>query len=279
MVNHDDERGNEFICGALASFVNILVTFPMYKVMFRQQLYGMRFRKAVNQLHSEGIYYLYRGIGPPLMTRTVTVSLMFGAYSQYLHAYQRALPSHPWVLGHVTAAMAAGTTEALFSPFERIQVLLQTPKYHNMVANTTHAFTTLRRFGIREYYRGLSAILLRNGPSNVFFLGLREPLQRSLPHSQSQVGVTVANFVSGAGLGAMLSTIFYPLNTVKNHMQSHLGGDFTGIRHNLIVVFNQRGRQWRKMFRGVHLNYTRSVMSWGIINAVYELFRNYLSVK
>jgi hypothetical protein len=28
------------------------------------------------------------------------------------------------------------------------------------------------------------------------------------------------------------------------------------------------------MFRGVHINFTRSLISWGIINASYEVIKN-----
>lgn len=260
----------EYFCGAAASFVNIVVTFPVYKAMFRQQLQGIRLKYAVKQLRSEGLHYLYRGIGPPLMSRTMTVSLMFGTYSQYISTYRRLFPSHPWLAAHSTAAMAAGCTEAIFLPFERIQVLLQHPHYHERVQNTKHAFMVLRQYGLQEYYRGLSVVLLRNGPSNVLFLGLRGPLQNSLPHTDTPLGASVGAFVSGAGLGAVLSTAFYPLNTVKNHMQAKLGGHFSGIVESFKYVYEERGRRVRKLFRGVHLNYTRSVLAWGIINVVYE---------
>lgn len=260
----------EYFCGAAASFVNIVVTFPVYKAMFRQQLQGIRLKYAVKQLKSEGIRYLYRGIVPPLISRTMTVSLMFGTYSQYMDAYRNLLPSHPWLAAHSVSAMAAGCTEAIFLPFERIQVLLQHPHYHDRVQNTKHAFTMLRHYGIKEYYRGLSVVLLRNGPSNVLFLGLRGPLQNSLPHTDTPLGASVGAFVSGAGLGALLSTAFYPVNTVKNHMQAKLGGHFSGIMESFRFVYEERGRQMRKMFRGVHLNYTRAVLAWGVINVVYE---------
>ena len=260
----------EYFCGAAASFVNIVVTFPVYKVMFRQQLQGIRLKYAVKQLRSEGLYYLYRGIGPPLMSRTLTVSLMFGTYSQYMTAYRNLLPSHSWVAAHSAAAMAAGCTEAIFLPFERIQVLLQHPHYHDRVLNTKHAFLVLRRYGVQEYYRGLSIVLLRNGPSNILFLGLRGPIQNSLPHTDTPLGASIGAFVSGAGLGAGLSTAFYPINTVKNHMQAKLGGNFSGIVESFRFVYEERGRRLRKLFRGVHLNYTRSVLAWGIINVVYE---------
>ena len=60
--------------------------------------------------------------------------------------------------------------------------------------------------------------MLRNGPSNIIFFGCRDPLRSALPESMERLGF-LADFVSGACLGAFISTIFYPINTTKTHMQ------------------------------------------------------------
>lgn len=98
----------EFVCGWGASFINIAVTYPVYKIMFRQvkqkndcgksiskchilfdtqfrfffsqMLHGVEMKSAVNELRHEGFAFLYRGILPPLAQRTVSLSLMFGLY-------------------------------------------------------------------------------------------------------------------------------------------------------------------------------------------------------
>ena len=68
---------------------------------------------------------LYRGILPPLLQKSVTTALMFGTYEQYRRVLVEA--------GHVSvtqtqslviAAFGAGCTEALLTPFERVQTLM-----------------------------------------------------------------------------------------------------------------------------------------------------------
>lgn len=266
-----DPFPKEYVCGAIASLVNISVTFPLNKVMFRQQVQGIRVLRAFKQLHREGLVYLYRGLLPPLLQRTATVSLMFGTYAHYSALLQDKYPRTPWLLTHTIAALGAGSTEAMLAPFERVQVVLQVKDYHGDVHNTAHAFRTITKHGIAEMYRGVSAILLRNGPSNVLFLGLRDPLQQILPRPEGEFGQTLTAFISGAGLGAALSTAFFPLNVVKTRMQTRIGGHFLSIREALHETLAERNYRWKKLFRGVHINYTRSFVSWGIINAVYEL--------
>jgi hypothetical protein len=84
-----------------------------------------------------------------------------------------------------------------------------------------------------------------------------------------------AEFVSGAVLGACISTLFFPLNVAKSVMQSQLGGPFPGLVQTLRTVYRERNG-FSGLFRGVHLNYSRSLLSWGIINSTYELLGDML---
>lgn len=261
---------SEFLCGWGAAFVNITLTFPINKIMFRQQLHGVRSVKAIVQIKNEGIRNLYRGLLSPLLQKTTSMAIMFGIYYECQRWLHEQVPSM-WVPEtRAISALIAGTAEASLCPFERIQVLMQDRNYQHRFSNTFHAFRELRHYGFREYYRGLSAILLRNGPSNVPFFLTRDYLQETLPPAQSTAQKFAQDFLSGAFLGAMLSTLFYPLNVVKVRMQSHLGGEFEGVLVIFKKLMEERNYSFRKLFRGVPINYTRSFISWGIINATYE---------
>lgn len=67
-------------------------------------------------------------------------------------------------------------------PFERIQTLLADSHYHTHFRNTSQAFHYVcMNHGYRELYRGITPILLRNGPSNVLFFIFREEAAERLP--------------------------------------------------------------------------------------------------
>ena len=267
---HNVEKGGEFLCGWGAAFINITVTFPINKTIFRQQLLGISVYRAMRQLKSEGLRNLYRGLLPPLMLKTTTMSIMFGSYKKFQLELDKAFPTVPRPVNHAMAAMMAGTLEATLTPFERIQTLLQDRNYHQRFNNTFHAARELWAFGFREYYRGLTVILLRNGPSNVmFFLG-KEFVNNHLPALDKDSSHIVKDFLCGACLGALISTGFYPFNVIKTRMQSRLGGAFPSVRQSFGEVWVERNRSVSSLFRGFHLNYTRSFLSWGIINASYE---------
>lgn len=268
----------QFVHGAAASFVNIVTTFPANKLMFRQQVEGLTVRAAFGSLRSEGLRQLYRGIGPPLLQRSASMSIMFGLYDTYYKLMEQYWSSSPFFQSHgarvVTASLLAGSTEALLCPFERIQALLQHRHYTERFDNTWDAALKLRHYGFKEYYRGLSAILMRNGPSNALFFSLRQPLRDLIPApADPQSGWNVwRDFFSGALLGALLSTLFFPINVAKNVMQAEVGGPTRSVGSTLLQLVRQRGGVLR-VFRGVQINFSRSLLSWGIINSSYEFFR------
>lgn len=267
-------RGKHYVCGSFAAFTNIIITFPLQKVLFRQQLHGVRATEAVRQLQRDGLRNLYRGLLPPLLQKTTTVAIMFGLYEDFSRLLLRRVGNSgtPEIVTRSVSAALAGTAEAALTPFERVQTLLQDHRHHGRFHNTAHTFRTLLRdYGVRECYRGLVPVLLRNGPSNVLFFGLRGPIKQRLPEARSRAEHMVNDFVCGGVLGAGLGIMFYPLNVVKSRAQSQVGGAFVPCREVLMTVWRERGGSVVMLFRGAHLNYHRSLLSWGIINATYEL--------
>lgn len=240
-------------------------------------LHGVGLKNASSQLVNEGFSTLYRGIGPPLFQKTISTSLMFGTYD----AIQKPLLESNLnsKLAKIIAALAAGTVEATLAPFERVQTLLQDNHYNKNFRNMRHAIKVIAtEYSITEFYRGLTPILLRNGPSNISFFLLREAGQTYIvipPTSWSGYKV-FKEFLTGAFIGALNSALFYPCNVLKVHMQSNLGGSFQSIKEAANEIYCVRGNKLSYFYRGVHMNYTRSFISWGVINVAYENLKYFL---
>lgn len=92
----------------------------------------------------------------------------------------------------VLAGLTAGTVEAVLMPFERVQTLLADSTYHSLFKNTAQAFRYLwSNHGFAELCRGMTPILLRNGPSNVMFFVLREEAAERLPQHVCRLDLCV----------------------------------------------------------------------------------------
>lgn len=238
-------------------------------------MHGVEATFALNQLQKEGLGFLYRGMLPPLMQRSLSMSVMFGVYDQCLQPLLEK-KYNPY-LAKTTAGLVAGCFEATLMPFERIQTLLIHPKYHNKFKNTAHAALYIaKHYGIKEFYRGLFPILLRNGPSNAMFFIIRDEAKARFPHQDRALYQALQNFIAGASIGAFLSTLFYPLNVLKINMQCELGGPHRTISYEFRYILQKRGLRLVNFYHGALLNISRAFLSWGIINASYEVFRKLL---
>lgn len=106
---------------------------------------------------------------------------MFGSFGHYKKWADRKFTFSPPIANLALAACLTGATEAVLTPLERVQMLLQDRRYHKDYKNTIDALIKLRKFGFSEYYRGLTCVLMRNGPSNILFFGLRDEIKKLMP--------------------------------------------------------------------------------------------------
>ncbi|XP_013107152.1 mitochondrial nicotinamide adenine dinucleotide transporter SLC25A51 [Stomoxys calcitrans] len=267
----------EFACGCGAAFVNIGITYPIYKMIFRQILHDVPITSAFSQLRHEGLMFLYRGMFPPLAQKTISLSIMFGVFDGTRRYLVDDYYMNPYK-AKIIAGIAAGTVETVLLPFERVQTLLAHSKYHEHFANTQHAFKyVLEHHGFKELYRGIVPVLWRNGPSNALFFILREEASTHLPQRTSASTKAAQEFMSGAIIGASVSTLFYPLNVIKVAMQSDMGHASESMLQSLMKIYRERGNSIAHFYRGCGFNTARSFVSWGVMNAAYENLKKLMS--
>ncbi|EGT52844.1 hypothetical protein CAEBREN_07341 [Caenorhabditis brenneri] len=163
-------------------------------------------------------------------------ALMFGVYDNFESLLSCSASSNTSLtICHAQAGFLSGICEAMLCPLERVQVLLQTSKYHDQFKHTLNAFNQLRDYGYREYYRGFSVVLLRNGLSNALYFTLKGPLKQ-------KVGV--------------------PYDSAIQVFRE---------------VWKERNRSLRGLYLGVHLNFTRSLLAWGIITGMHGVIKRKLA--
>ncbi|KAJ8254906.1 hypothetical protein GJAV_G00198700, partial [Gymnothorax javanicus] len=169
---------------SLLSTVTTLVTFPVYKTVFRQQLHSTLLRETLAQLHREGPRKLYRGVAPPLLARTLHGTLLFGLQDTLLHqlSSSRAGDSAPLVSLQVLAGVGTGVVEALvFTPFERVQNVLQNGGNDRRLPTLRSVLLRLRGESLAAgFYRAAVPVLARNTLGNSLYFGLKDPMRNAL---------------------------------------------------------------------------------------------------
>uniref|UniRef100_A0A8B9YN53 Solute carrier family 25 member 53 n=1 Tax=Bos mutus grunniens TaxID=30521 RepID=A0A8B9YN53_BOSMU len=218
-------HSHAYALGAISNFMSTFLTFPIYKVVFRQQIHAVAVSEALRQLWHEGPQYFYRGIYPPLLSKTLQGTLLFGTYDSMLCCLS---PVGPHSLGNRWAAgLMSGVVEAVaLSPFERVQNVLQDGRKQARFPSTISILKEFHSYGLwgrlsQGYYRGFWPILLRNSLGSALYFSFKDPIQNSL--AEQGLPHWVPALVSGSVNGTITCLVLYPLIVLVANMQSHIG--------------------------------------------------------
>ncbi|KAM9224835.1 LOW QUALITY PROTEIN: mitochondrial nicotinamide adenine dinucleotide transporter SLC25A52 [Dugong dugon] len=257
-----------YLCGNYAAFNNIATTLPVPKVFFQQKL-GIKSWDVVLQLIRDGFRNLYQGILPPLRQKTTTLAVMFGLYEDLSYLLYKHV-NNPEFATQSVVVVFARTIEAISTPLEILQILLQDHRHHEKFTNTYQNFNILKCHVIGEHYRGMVPILFNNV---LLFFFLQGPIKKYLPTAVTHSTYSVSDFICGSLLGTMLGFLFFQIKG-KLHMQCQTGGEFQSFlkvffSFFFFFIWLERDRDVTNLFRAANLNYLQSIIS-SIFNATYE---------
>lgn len=271
-----------YVSGGTVAIADIAITFPINKTMFRQIANNISATNAVKQLYREGAVKIYRGVLPVLGRQIVSKSLMFGNYEICRQKISNLYPQLNTTTVLFCAATFSGcSSDAMLTPFERIQILLQDSKQHTNYKNTWDAVIKLsKEHGVTELFRGGAAIACRGGMGTVLYFyfientkqltaSLIEDGKNTTSRKVELLSIAAGGAFRGAVIGCAVSTILFPFKTTITHMQLKIGGSFQSFRLVFLRIVKKRG--FRNLYRGVRINSLRSAISWGVMTATYEI--------
>ncbi|XP_049440981.1 solute carrier family 25 member 53-like [Epinephelus fuscoguttatus] len=256
---------------SLLSTLPTLIVFPVYKIVFRQQIHNTPVHQAVGQLYKEGPVKLYRGVAPPLLMRTLNGTLLFGLQDTLLH--QLSLSTQNVLSTSALPALAgfgAGMVEAVvFTPFERVQNVLQNGQNDRHLPTLKSVLVRLKaQTPALGFYRALLPITARNALGSSLYFGLKGPVC-AVVEGQG-LSPVVSSFISGTLTSMAISLTLYPLSVLVANMQAQVGGEAKGVMACWRMLWESRQRSVALLYRGGSLVILRSCITWGIATAIYD---------
>ncbi|KAL7394661.1 hypothetical protein ABVT39_001497 [Epinephelus coioides] len=256
---------------SLLSTLPTLIVFPVYKIVFRQQIHNTPVHQAVGQLYKEGPVKLYRGVAPPLLMRTLNGTLLFGLQDTLLH--QLSLSTQNVLSTSALPALAgfgAGMVEAVvFTPFERVQNVLQNGQNDRHLPTLKSILVRLKaQTPALGFYRALLPITARNALGSSLYFGLKGPVC-AVVEGQG-LSPVVSSFISGTLTSMAISLTLYPLSVLVANMQAQVGGETKGVLACWRMLWESRQRSVALLYRGGSLVILRSCITWGIATAIYD---------
>lgn len=275
--------GSDFGAGCVAGVSSIAVTYPLGKLVTRQQVDGHGAWQAGQHMWREGASMLYRGAQPLLVQRGLQLGIMFGMYGKIFAqlsccSLTRTLHPSDNSVRFAAGALAGSTDALVLTPLERVQTLMQLrqSKHCSLAgARSIRGVTTaLAQVGKRELYRGVGTAVLRNGLCTACYFTL-------LPHARESYGaarsfaserrwqlllpvlqsVRCEDFVCGVGLGCGLSVFVFPMSTIMKRQQMRTSGRHISMREAAQRIA-ARGGTTLAVYRGLPAFMVKSAAAW-----------------
>ncbi|XP_053554920.1 solute carrier family 25 member 53 [Bombina bombina] len=271
--------GGNYSIGGISSSISTILTFPIYKTVFRQQLHTLTIRSAVQQLRTEGLVHLYRGLKPPLIAKTVQGTLLFGTQPTILSFLsEEAKPKTKYRF--LSGLISGGLEAVVFAPFERLQNILQDGRNNSRFPSVSSIMHDFHSYDTRNklfcgFYRGFTPILARNALGSALYFSCKEPVRDVL--SLHGMPAWVSSFVSGTVNGALISLALYPLSVLVSNMQAQAGKGLPSAVKMMGSVWMQCGGKVSQLYRGASLIALRSCITWGVTTAIHDTLRNKMS--
>ncbi|XP_054890463.1 solute carrier family 25 member 53-like [Poeciliopsis prolifica] len=265
-------RLQSYLHGGTSSFMSAVPTvfvFPVYKTIFRQQIHNASVHQAVGQLYKEGLLKLYRGVAPPLLMRTLNGTLLFGLQDTLLRHLSLSTTTSAAALPAL-AGFGAGVVEAVvFTPFERVQNVLQNGHNDKHLPSLRSVLMKLKVERISQgYYRAFLPIAARNALGSSLYFGLKGPV--CVVVEGQGLSPMASSFVSGTLTSMVISLTLYPLSVLVANMQAQVGGEVKGVIECWRQLWKSRNHSLVPLYRGGTLVILRSCITWGITTAIYD---------
>ncbi|CDZ96343.1 mitochondrial tricarboxylate transporter [Phaffia rhodozyma] len=268
--------------GTIAGMVEGVVTYPTEFVKTQAQFTAVAGQKPPgpveiirNTLSAKGPLGLYAGCGALVAGNAVKAGVRFLSYDYYKSLLQdeNGKLTAPRSL---LAGLGAGMTEAVIAvtPSETIKTKLiedsrrPDPQFRGLAHGTS---SIIRSEGFAGIYRGLSAVMLRQGANSAVrfttYSTLKQLVQGNGPPGQPLPGGVTFGIGALAGIVTVYSTM--PFDVIKTRMQSLAAKtEYRNFIHCGYRIFTEEGilRFWK----GTTPRLARLTLSGGIVFYVYE---------
>ena len=292
-----------FFAGGIAGMCAKSFTAPLDRLKILLQVQHKQYRNygvfsgfaAIYK--KEGILGYYKGNSAMMARVFPYAAIQFMSYEQYKKLVRPYFNQNTHT-SKLLAGSLTGITAVTFTyPLDMVRARMAFQVHERKYAGIKHTLLSIPRQegGFIALYRGFSSTILGMIPyAGVAFYSyevVKSSLMRTFPSWTTKSaldgsGTVVlnipANLIAGGMAGAISQTVSYPLDVARRHMQ--LAGMISsekscplGIVATLSRVYRTSGFQG--LFRGMTINFYRSVPQVAVSFSTYELLKQILGIS
>lgn len=232
--------GIDLVAGSLSGVVCAVAGYPFETTLVLMQSHKLpaytTYRVCVTDLYRrEGVAGFFKGVQPRLLASAVEYALTFGGYKGALRLVG-ASEEHLTLSDVCAGGLGGGlATTAMLTPLELVKCRLQvTPRYSVGVSSATGPCrppltlsTCVRHVyqcegGVRGFYQGGAATLLREVPGTALWCGTNDLLREAAtPPGGSAVDLPLWHTILCGGISGLVYAVsMYPVDLMKTRIQT-----------------------------------------------------------
>lgn len=180
-------------------------------------------RETINK---HGVKGLFRGLSFPLLSGGLINGILFGTYGSVAEILHERGVSHLSLQQVWAAGTIAGVIQSFVNcPVELIKCKMQVS--HG--SETVNSLSIARSTNLRGLYRGITSILIKDGPGYGFFFATYEYMKRrqrnnyQIKHDVQELPRLVESshvLLAGGTAGMVFGVLSHPVDVVKSTMQT-----------------------------------------------------------
>jgi hypothetical protein len=225
----------------------------------------------------EGVKGFYRGFWPSLLKTTVGAAFYFTFLEFFKRTYKNLFPEYKIGINFLSSACARGFQSILVNPILVVKTraeVIGNKQYKSML----DCFLRIRREeGLRGYFQGLNATLVKDVPSSALFysgyeLVKYEVKKMGITNVQSQAAI------SSCTIAILLTVITNPLDVLRTRVQYHHishneNHNYKGVVSGVAMIFRQEGI--RGLCAGIVPRFIKKGLGSIITWTSYESLKSY----
>jgi len=284
----DRNKTKLLVSGALSGVLGRTAVSPLYRTTVLFQVQNMKTIKVpdyykrgvipavVGMFKQEGVYGLFKGNFTHIVKKVPFSAIKFVSYERYK---QLLTPTGKEDAGvwrrFVAGGTAAMTAVILTYPLDVVQTQLTvqttTHRYKGIIGTVT---TMAKEEGFLSLYKGLTVTLLSSCPYIALNMTIWENLKKFI--SKGKKSSAWVSALCGATSGAIASSIIFPLDVLRRHMQLNQN-EYTGYGDAVRKIFARDGV--KGFYRGIMPHFYTVIPAASISLASYDLAKSILEVN
>jgi len=266
------DAGKEIVAGSVAGGVGKLVEYPFDTVKVRlqsQSLSAREYSGAIDcfqkSLRRDGVLGMYKGISVPIVAAGAENAVLFSAFNYF----DRKVGGHfenAAVRATACGSLSGIVASFVLTPIELVKCRIQVD-HTSRSANVVQIITkTLRTEGLRQFWRGQTGTMLREGGGSASWFGTYHALKDE-----------TGSLVAGACAGVAYNLSLYPADSIKSRMQTE-----SVKKSGPPATFLQTGKEIVRqtgvsgLYKGSLITCLRAIPSNAVIFTTHEYVRQWL---